>query len=110
MKTCNQCGAKLTDNAKFCAECGAEYVAPVKEKPEEPKQVVLIRKIVYELKEAAIALGISPRKLQQLIADGEITACRQGRNIGITEWALIEYAKSKEVISGEVMRGELKVL
>ena len=109
MKRCNQCGAKLADTAKFCAECGAEYIAP-KPKPEPTKPVLLIRKIIYSLDEAAAALSISVRKLQQLIADGEIAACRQGRNIGITEWALIEYAKSKEVISGEAMRGELKVL
>ena len=110
MKQCQQCGAQLSDTAKFCANCGAEYVAPVKEEPEEPKQVVLIRKIVYGIDEAAAALSISVRKLRQIIADGEITACRQGRNVGITEWALIEYAKSKETIAGEVMRGQLKVL
>lgn len=110
MKHCNKCGAKLADTAKFCAKCGSEYVEPVKAKPETPKQVVLIRKIIYGLDEAAAALSISVRKLQQLIADGEITACRQGRNVGITEWALIEYAKSRETIAGEAMRGELKIL
>jgi excisionase family DNA binding protein len=109
MKHCNQCGAKLADAAKFCAECGAEYIAP-KPKPEHTKPVLLIRKIIYGLDEAAAALSISVRKLQQLIADGEITACRQGRNVGITEWALIEYAKSKEIVTGEAMRGELKIL
>lgn len=112
MKQCNQCGAMLADTAKFCAECGCEYVEPVKAKPEpeEPKQVILIRKIIYGVHEAAAALNISSRKVQKLIADGELIACRQGRNVGITEWALIEYAKSRETIAGEAMRGELKIL
>ena len=112
MKHCNKCGAKLADTAKFCAECGCEYVEPVKAKPEpeEPKQVILIRKIIYGVHEAAAALNISSRKIQKLMADGEIAVCRHGKNVGITEWALIEYAKRNEVTTGEMMRGELKVL
>ena len=110
MKHCNQCGAKLADTARFCADCGSEYMEPLKAKPEAPKQVVLIRKIIYGVDEAAVALNISYRKVQKLIADGELVACRQGKNVGITEWSLIEYAKSKEIIAGEAMRGELKFL
>lgn len=111
-KTCLVCGTALTNGAMFCPKCGTKYEPPKEEEKQKPIQAVLIRKIVYGMKEAAIALNISPRKLQTLVANGEIVACRQGGNIGITEWALEAYAKSKEVAPSEAtsLRGNLKII
>ena len=97
-KICQACGAKLTKEAKFCNECGTKYVAPVEEKEvaQTLKPQILLRKMVYSVEEAAMSLAISPSKLQQIIAKGEIVICRQGKRVGITEWSLYNYARSHE--------------
>lgn len=110
-KFCQACGAPLADNAKFCGECGAKYEAPARENAENDfKTTMLLRKMVYSVPEAAKSLGISVRFVTKLIAEGELTACRQGRKVGITEWALEEYAKKKEITCDTSLRGELKII
>lgn len=98
-RTCPACGAVLADNAKFCAECGTKYVAPVEDKEPESKtlQTMLLRKMVYTIDEAAQSLGVSKSFVDKLIAKGGIVVCRQGKRVGITEWSLYNYARSCEV-------------
>lgn len=97
MKACLKCGTELTAAQKFCPECGTKYVPVVEEAgKKEVVTAVLLRKMIYSVKEAATSLNISPRKLQMLINSGEITVCRNGGNVGVTEWALEEFARKHE--------------
>ena len=104
---CQACGAELPDNAKFCAECGTKYEPPVQQ-PASVVSAVLVRKMVYSIKEAAASLNISERKLRELVSKNQITVTRQGRCVGISEWALEAYVKAHEGYEGE--RACLKIV
>ena len=104
---CQACGAELPDNAKFCNECGAKYEPPVQQ-PASVVSAVLVRKMVYSIKEAAASLNISERKLRELVSKNQITVTRQGRCVGISEWALEAYVKAHEGYEGE--RACLKIV
>lgn len=104
-KVCQACGEALGSDTLFCGKCGTKYEAPPKEIKNNQK-VYLIRKMIYSMPEAALALNISVSKLQQIVNRGEIAVCRQGKNVGFTEWALEEYARSNET----GVRGELKIV
>lgn len=106
-RKCQSCGAKLPDKAKFCNECGAKYEPPARE-PKEVVSAVLVRKMVYSIKEAAASLCISERKMREVIAKNQITVCRQGGCVGISEWALEEYVKQHEGYEGK--RSTLKIV
>jgi excisionase family DNA binding protein len=47
------------------------------------------RPLLYRLDEAAHALGLSPRTVWQLIADGKLTAVRIGRSLRIDRRDLV---------------------
>lgn len=104
---CQACGAELPDNAKFCNECGTKYEPPVQQ-PASVVSAVLVRKMVYSIKEAAASLNISERKLRELVSKNQITVTRQGRCVGISEWALEAYVKAHEGCEGE--RACLKII
>lgn len=107
-KYCQACGEALGNDSLFCSKCGTKYEAPAEAPKGETVKAMLIRKIVYSVDEAAMALSVSPRTIRRLIYEGAITACQQGKRIGITEWALEEYARKHEMPSGT--RGELKIV
>lgn len=107
MRKCQACGAELPGNAKFCNECGAKYEPPV-QTVASVVNAVLVRKMVYSIKEAAESLNISERKLRELVAKNQITVTRQGRCVGISEWALEAYVKAHEGYEGE--RACLKIV
>lgn len=107
-KVCQACGEALGTDSLFCSKCGTKYEAPVVATENKTVNAMFIRKFIYSINEAALALSISTRTLNKLIAEGEITACRQGKRVGVTEWALEEYARRHEVPSG--VRGELKIV
>ena len=105
-KVCPACGEALGDKAMFCPACGTKYVEVV-EKQEVDKGVnatMILRKMVYSVKEAAASLSISESTLNNLIAKGEIVVCRQGKRVGITEWSLYNYARSHEDNADEARR------
>lgn len=104
---CQACGAELPETAKFCNECGAKYEPPVQH-PASVVSAVLVRKMVYSIKEAAATLNISERKMREVIAKNQITVCRQGGCVGISEWALEEYVKQHEGYEGK--RSTLKIV
>ena len=106
-RKCQSCGAKLPDKAKFCNECGAKYEPPVQH-PASVVSAVLVRKMVYSIKEAAASLNISERKMRELVSKNQITVTRQGRCVGISEWALEAYVKAHEGYEGE--RACLKII
>lgn len=111
-KVCHACGTTLSANAKFCNECGTKY-EPIVEPKEEGKtvtQTMLLRKMVYSVKESAASLSISESTLNNLIAKGEIVVCRQGKRVGITEWSLYNYARSHEDGTPDDMRKGLMLL
>lgn len=106
-RKCQQCGARLPENAKFCNECGVKYEPP-KQDVAPVVSAVLVRKMVYSIKEAAASLCISERKMWELVSKNQITVTRQGRCVGISEWALEAYVKKHEGYEGE--RACLKIV
>ena len=111
-KVCQACGEALGDKAMFCPACGTKYVEIV-EKQEVDKGVnttMILRKMIYSVKEAAASLSISESTLNNLIAKGEIVACRQGKRVGVTEWSLYNYARSCEEGNADEARRGLMLL
>jgi class 3 adenylate cyclase len=62
---CGSCGTELSENAKFCSECGAAVTSAAK--PAEYKQVtVLFADVVHSMD---IAATVGPERFREIMAD-----------------------------------------
>ena len=94
-----KCGKDLSENAKFCIECGRK--APEQKRVEENEVVSFLNyKLAFSVKEAAMVIGVSQFLIRELIIQGQLKHVRIGEcRIVIRRETLDAFLKDRETNS-----------
>lgn len=65
MKTCNECGAPLSDDAQFCLSCGADVVTPETDNAPNPEENTVPTQPQQPVQQQPMQQPVQPQPVQQ---------------------------------------------